>query len=87
MTKNMMLETKRFYWNDVAGSRFEDLINDAYKKTIRWERNIFMLPTGSSGKKFIDETTRLFDLWVNNTPYKLIALKAVYVMPATSKTA
>ena len=41
-----------------------------------------MLPTGASGKRYIDETTRLFNLWVNNTPYKLIALKAVHVMLA-----
>ena len=35
-----------------------------------------MLPTGASGKKYIDKTTRLFNLWVS------IALKAVHVMPA-----
>ena len=41
-----------------------------------------MLPTGASGKKYIEETTRLIDLWVNNTPYESIALKAVHIMPA-----
>ena len=41
-----------------------------------------MLPTTASGKRYIDETARLFNLWVNNTPYKLIAPKAVHVMLA-----
>ena len=36
-----------------------------------------MLPTGASGKNYIDETTLLFHLWVNNTPYE-----TVNVMPA-----
>ena len=41
------------------------------------EKKIFMLPTGDSGKKYIDETTCLFNVWVSNTPYESIALKAV----------
>ena len=39
-----------------------------------------MLPTIASGKKYMDETTRLFSLWVNNTPYEAITLKVVQVM-------
>ena len=75
-------EQERFYWNEIPGSRFEVLINDAYEKITQWRRNLFMLPTGASGKKYIEETTRLIDLWVNNTPYETVALKAVHIMPA-----
>ena len=70
------------YWIKVAGSRFESLIHDAYKKISQWKRNIFMLQTGASENKYIDETTCLFNLWVNNTAYQSIALKAVHVMSA-----
>ena len=41
-----------------------------------------MLPTGASRKKYVDETMHLFNIWIINTTYKLIALKAVHVMPA-----
>ena len=41
-----------------------------------------MVPTGATGKKFIDEISRLLNLWSNNTPHKNIALEAVHVMPA-----
>ena len=58
---------ERFCWNEVAGSRFDALIHDAYERIIQWKRNIFMLPTSASGKRYIDETMRLFSLWVNNT--------------------
>ena len=40
-----------------------------------------MVPTGSAGKKFIDEISKILNLWTNNTPLKNIALKANRVMP------
>ena len=40
-----------------------------------------MVPTGATGKKFIDEISRLLNLWTNNTPLKNIALKAIHFMP------
>ena len=53
--------------DEFAGSRFEAITHNTYEKIIQWKRNIFMLPIGPSGKKYIDETTRLFNLWVNDT--------------------
>ena len=41
-----------------------------------------MLPTGASRKKYLEETTRSINLWVNSTSYESIALKAVHVVPA-----
>ena len=41
-----------------------------------------MLPSGAVGKNNIKEVTRLMKLWINDTPLREIALKAVYVMPA-----
>ena len=41
-----------------------------------------MVPAGASGRKFINEITRLFDQWINDTPLKSISLKAIHVMPA-----
>ena len=43
---------------------------------------MFIVPTGAAGKKFIDEISRLLNLWTNDTPLKNIALKAIYVMLA-----
>ena len=71
---------ERFYWNELTGSRFHTLIHDAYKKTIQWKRNMFILPTGASGKEYINETMHLFNLWVYNTPYESIAQKAIQMM-------
>ena len=34
------------------------------------------------GEKNIDEVTRLLKLWIQDSPLKSIALKAIHVMPA-----
>ena len=39
-----------------------------------------MLLPGASGKKYIDQTSRLFNLKLNNTLHESMVLKAVYVM-------
>lgn len=75
-------DQERFYWNEVAASRFEALIYDAYGKIIQSKRNMFMLPKGASEKEYLNETTRFCNLLVNNIPYESIALKAVHVMSA-----
>ena len=41
-----------------------------------------MLPRGAAGKNYIEEATSLMKLWINDTPLRKIALKAVHVMPA-----
>ena len=41
-----------------------------------------MVPTGASGKKNINEITKLFDQWNNDTPLKSIAFEGIHVIPA-----
>ena len=41
-----------------------------------------MLPSGAAGKNYIEKVTRLMKLWINDTPLRKIALKAVHVIPA-----
>lgn len=45
-------------------------------------KNLFLLPTGSAGKEFINDTTRLLNAWTQNSPMKKIATKAVMIMPS-----
>ena len=54
---------------------------NAYKKTVHWKRNLVMLPSGAAGKRYVEEVTRLMELWIQDTPLKPISLKAVHAMP------
>ena len=75
-------QQENFYWNNIPGSVYQRNLEEAYEQIVYWRKNVFMVPTGAAGKKFIDETSRLLDQWTNNTPLKNIALKAIHVMPA-----
>ena len=41
-----------------------------------------MVSTGAARKKFINETTKMINFWTENSPLKLIAFKALHIMPA-----
>ena len=41
-----------------------------------------MVPTGDSGKMFINEITKLFVQWTSCKPLKSIALKTIHIMSA-----
>ena len=42
-----------FVWGKRDGTLITDNLNEAYEKIVFWRRNLFMLPTGNAGKKYI----------------------------------
>ena len=71
-----------FYWNTVPGRIYQKDLEGAYNQIVCWRKDKFMLPTKAAGKKFIDDISRLLNLWRSKMPLKNVALKAVHVMPA-----
>ena len=57
------------------------MLNTVYDKVVFWRKNIFLLPSGRSGKLYIEETTRLINSWTRNSPLQDVAFKAMMVMP------
>ena len=66
----------------MAGSTFEKDFNNAYEKIVHWNKNLFMLPSGAAGKRYVEEVTHLMNVWIQHTPLKSVSLKAIHVMPA-----
>ena len=50
-------------------------LSDAYEKIVHWNRNLFMMLSGPTGKKYIEEITRLLKLGIQDSSLKSIALK------------
>lgn len=70
-------------WGDHTKDDIYHKIDTIYEKIVFWRRNLFKLPSGASGKKFISETTKWVEFWNQDaTEYKDIALKVLMVMPA-----
>jgi len=71
-----------FAWGKYTNTSIENSINTIYEQIVFWRKNLFLLPTGSAGKRYIDETTRLLNSWSQNSPLKHIAMKAIMIMPS-----
>ena len=72
--------TPDFQWGSLDGKTFCDSIHEAYEEIIHWKRNVFLLPSGASGKSFIVETSRLLQAFADGSALQCIALKASLVM-------
>ena len=82
LDSNRIGDYETYFWNDVYGKVFEKDLPDAYDKIVHWKRNLFMMPSGMVGKKYIDEVTHLLKLWIQDSPLKSIALKVMHVISA-----
>ena len=80
--RNEIDTPESFYWGEIKGSEFQKLIDSSYEKVVYWKKNLFMLPSGGTGKSFIREVTRLLNAWVEDSPLKTISMKAIHIMPA-----
>ena len=58
---------KRFFWGNTPGNQ---AVKECYEKIVFWHKNLYMLPTGSSGKDFTREITRLINEWLIESPIK-----------------
>ena len=71
-----------YRWNDLTGPEFSNAINDAYNQLVHWKPNLFRVPSGSNGKKFVSELARLFQAFADASALETVALKAAMTLPA-----
>ena len=48
---------------------------------VHWRKSLFLLLSGSTGKSFIEEMTRLINSWTLRSQQDAIARKALMVLP------
>ena len=71
-----------YFWNKIRGTVFDKDLTDAYGKIVHWKRNLFIMPSGTVGKKYLEEKTAcLWKLWIQNSSLKTVAIKAMHIMP------
>ena len=58
------------------------MIDDAYSEVVHWAPNLFRLPSGAYGKKFVAELTRLFNAFAMESDMEAMVLKAAMTLPA-----
>ena len=57
-----------------------DSVENAYEEIVKWRRNLFSLPKGSLGKKFLDYTSKNLNNWCSTEDNRY--LKMCMIMPS-----
>ena len=71
--------TRNFTWGSLDGDDFANVLHSAYCEVVHWRRNLFLVPSGSIGKKFVRELTRLFNEYAQASALESVALEAIMV--------
>ena len=69
-----------FVWGDCDAETFSHSVTAAYPEVVKWKPNIFSVPFGNAGKKFVQELSRLLRAYAEGSALESIALKASTVM-------
>ena len=78
---NIELFTKTLHVGNSPSHVFEANVSTMYEQIVYGKRNLFLLPSGKAGKQYIDETTKLMNEWLQESPLKDIAFKDIMIMP------
>ena len=72
--------SNKVIWGTMVGEGcIRSELTGIYDEIITWCRNLFMVPRGKSGEKFIKELTRLLYLFVNKTAWESLSLQLVHI--------
>lgn len=72
-----------FAWNDtISGEVFTRKILSAYDAVVHWRNNLFQVPSGPIGTRFLTELARLYNAYGLCTAMERVALYAAMVFPA-----
>ena len=52
----------------------DDEVESVYREITQWRRNLFNLPKGNLGKKFVDEKTKLLNQWITSNEEQSLML-------------
>ena len=68
-----------FEWGSLGGGDFAHALHSAYAEVVHWRRNVFLLPSGSVGKAFMRELSRLFTAFAQASSLESVAFEAIMV--------
>ena len=60
-------------WGSHSGEEIKVVSHEIYEEIVFWRNNLFALPSGAAGKRYIRENTRLIEIWLEDkTPYQIL---------------
>ena len=70
-------------FGDLSGEDIRKMCNVVYDEIVKWRKNLFLLPSGATGKQFIVEMCKYLNMFqVSSSSMEVSALQIVMIMPA-----
>ena len=69
-----------FTWGSHDGQSLIAVVSAAYEECVHWRPNLFLVPFGKAGKRFVFELARLYGTFAEGSTLESIALKATIVL-------
>ena len=66
-------------YDNLIGFRQHNMLTETYQEIIHWQKNLFSVPYGKSGKQFVAEIARLIRAYAERSCLESVALSAVCV--------
>ena len=66
--------SEQLKFGDSSGGKAVEAWMQVYNEVVRWKRNVFMPPTGKSGKDLLDEMTKLVNAWTSRSSKEPVAM-------------
>ena len=76
------LSSPAFLWGDRPRDEILSLLETIYAEVVHWRGNVFTVPLGASGKRFVIETARLAEAFADGGALESVAILAMMVMPS-----
>lgn len=70
-----------FTWGTKEGREVLMELEEAYSEVVHWRLNVFNIPLGATGKKFVEESERLISAFAEGSALESVALLALMTMP------
>ena len=65
-------QSVKYIWGKYKDHEFEKNLSQVYENVVFWRKNLFLLPSGKAGRKFVGEVSRLMSEWLHDLPLKNI---------------
>ena len=71
-----------FTWGEKEGEEILQTLHSIRDKVVHWEPNLFDIPLGAAGKRFVEENIRLISAFADGSALESASLLALMVLPA-----
>ena len=70
-----------YKWGVLDGQQIRHTVDLAYEEIVTWKRNLFLVPYGKIGRRFIHELARFYQAFADATVFESIAMKICVILP------